>query len=164
MFIESPAVEAEPGDHSSLDLKLSLFRGFLNGVHMCVPAARQCVFDACTHVESTNTKCPWACMWSARRVPGRHTFADDARTWKKKGIVCMHYHCLESKGSQEKSWMKIFHCNFSSRFSFSPSSIFVLGWPVETQCSFLFSFCVKCFFFFSKQNNNLDWNPRKSVI
>lgn len=67
------------------------------------------------------------------------------------------------KAPKRKLELKSFHYNFSSQFSFSLNHIFVLGWPVKTQCSFLFSFCIK-FFFFSKQNNNSYWKQSIDVI
>lgn len=75
------------------------------------------------------------------------------------GIRIELYECVTTvwkiKIPKRKLEGKNFHFNFSSRFSFSPNCIFVLGRPVETQCSFLFSFCIKYFFFKTKQQFKL---------
>lgn len=121
LFIVSPAVEAKPGDHSSLDLKLALFLGFLNVDHMCVPATRQRVVAACTR--GAQTLSAHECTHEAPD----ETLPQMLNKAARKRELCVCVATLERKGSQEKSWTKIFHCNFSSQFSFAPSSIFCLG-------------------------------------
>lgn len=97
LFIVSPAVEAKPGDHSSLDLKLALFLAFLNIDHMCMPAARQRVVGACTHRAQTPSAHERAYEAPDERLPQMLNKAARRRE------LCVCVATLERNGSQEKS-------------------------------------------------------------